>query len=69
MLMIEIFGEHCKLFIRGLKLTRSLNELESYLKEYLDNPALDIDKRDFLRKKLLYKLDGRVSERMLDYLI
>ncbi len=53
----------------GLKLAKNFGELARYLKEYLDNPKLDSDKRDFLRKKLLYKLDGRASERIISYLV
>jgi hypothetical protein len=50
----------------GCRLAKSLGELVKFINMYLDNPKLDAEQREDLRKKLLYKVDGQSSKRLAD---
>lgn len=64
-------SEHFKgvLKIGGLRLTHNFFELEKALREYLNNPRLDQDRREVMRRKLLHPLDGRSSDRIVECLL
>ena len=63
----EHFGE--VLSIGALRTARDFSQLFRFLDAYLKNPELDRDKRELLRRNLYYKLDGKVSERIVERLI
>ena len=48
----------------GVRLAKSEDELIKYTNLYLENPSLDSEGREEIRKKLLFKVDGRSSERV-----
>src|SRR3989338_1451219 len=66
-----LMSEHFQdvLETKAMKITNSFDELFSAIDEYLKNPKLDTQNRQLLREKLLYKLDGKSSERIVEYLL
>lgn len=60
--------EHFKDFIKtgALKRTFNFDELRTALKNYFANPALDGDKRAFVRDHVCYKLDGGATRRVVE---
>jgi len=50
----------------GARLAKNPKELIQDIQAYLKNPALDREKRELLREKLLYKVDGKSSQRAVD---
>ncbi len=62
----EHFGEVMR--IGAMRTARNFADLFRYLDEYLKNPQLDAEKRELLRRRLYYKLDGKASERILSHL-
>ncbi len=53
----------------GVLIMRSFAEMHRKLQEYIDNPKLDSDKRALLVEKLCYKMDGKSSERIVNYIV
>jgi len=53
----------------GVKISYSLDELIRQIQEYLDNPKLDAEGRARIREEQSYKLDGKASERIAEFLI
>ena len=60
-------SEHFKdaLATGAVKITYSFDELSRAIRAYLGNPRIDREKREALRSKLLWRLDGRASERII----
>lgn len=52
----------------SVKIARSFPELRSSIKEYLANPEKDRESRYALVSNMCYKLDGKSSERIVDFL-
>lgn len=70
--VIRNYGrEHLKEVLEtgGARLSRSIDELVVNVNAYLQNPALDAENRELLRKNLLYKLDGHASERIARHIL
>lgn len=63
--------EHYKRVVEtgGLKVSYTLDELIEHIQAYLDNPALDAEGRDRIRRTQCYQLDGRSGERIAHYLL
>ncbi|OHA20655.1 MAG: hypothetical protein A2836_02235 [Candidatus Taylorbacteria bacterium RIFCSPHIGHO2_01_FULL_45_63] len=63
--------EHFKDFIKtgAIKRTFSFEQLKYALAAYLKNPAIDADKRAYVREKVCYKLDGHATKRTLDFVL
>ena len=59
--------EHFKSMIETGAVRRTLNfkELKAALRAYMDNPALDAEKREAVRRELCFKLDGESSGRVV----
>ena len=55
--------------IGAMKRTENFNELFMALRRYLENPSLDAEKRERMRRELCYKLDGRASERIASHIL
>jgi len=57
---------------KGARLVKNLDELIEAVNSYLENPSLDSEGRESLRKRLMYRVDGnsgkRVAEAVLDCL-
>lgn len=53
----------------GIKLAKSLDELVNYVKNYLENPNLDKEKRDKILRDRCWKIDGKSSERLTNVII
>lgn len=53
----------------GIKLAKSLSELEKYTREYLENPILDEIGRNKIKEERCWKLDGKSGERLFNFLI
>ena len=53
----------------GVRQTRNFEELYNALKNYLDDKNIDSDKREVMRKELMYKVDGRSSGRIVNKVI
>lgn len=53
----------------GIKLAENLSELEKYTKEYLNNPELDNAGRQKIIEERCWKLDGKSSERLANFLV
>jgi hypothetical protein len=53
----------------GVKISYSLDELIRHIQEYLDNPKLDAEGRARIREEQSYKLDGKASQRIAEFLI
>jgi glycosyltransferase involved in cell wall biosynthesis len=62
-----LMSEHFQdvLDTKAMKITNNFDELFEAIIQYLRNPKLDSNNRQVMREKLLYKLDGRASERIL----
>ena len=52
----------------SVKIARNFEDLLSTLNKYLLNPNLDSEKRKILAEKMCYKLDGKSSERLADFI-
>lgn len=52
----------------GVRVARSFPELFEALKHYLENPSTDKQKRCELTEKMCYKLDGRASQRIVNFI-
>ncbi len=62
----ENFTHFQDIFKTGaVKVVRGFDELYAALNAYLENPELDADKRELMRKTMCYKLDGQSSQRIL----
>jgi len=63
--------EHFQDVIKSGGLRRAFNfgELKEAIRAYLENPQLDREGRERMRKELCYKLDGRSSERMVEVIL
>lgn len=55
--------------IGALRMARDFNDLFKFLDDYLHNSELDKEKRELLREKVCYKLDGLASQRILDVIL
>jgi len=53
----------------AIKVARNFNDLFRYLDDYLKDPALDAEKRELMRQKMCYKLDGMSSERIFSQMM
>ncbi len=53
----------------GVRLAKSLDELIMYTNDYLKDPTLDQKGRDDMREQVLYKVDGKSSDRIVDALM
>ena len=53
----------------GIKLVANLDEMTKTVKEYLESPALDHDKRMRLVESQCWKLDGKSGERIAKFII
>lgn len=53
----------------GVLIMRSFNELHDKIQAYLDNPALDRDKRALLVEKLCFAPDGKTAQRLTHLII
>ncbi|MES2953224.1 MAG: hypothetical protein V4674_01565 [Patescibacteria group bacterium] len=53
----------------AIKEAYSFPELRTALTDYFNNPSLDADKRERMRKEACYLLDGKASERTLQIVI
>jgi CDP-glycerol glycerophosphotransferase (TagB/SpsB family) len=51
------------------RLARSKEDLIAFLGAYLKDPTLDSEKRDVLKERLLYKVDGNSARRIADALL
>ena len=62
--------EHFKQVLESgaVRMVNNFSELLSALKEYLQNPDLDSEKRESLCKKVLYRIDGGNSRRIVNEL-
>lgn len=49
----------------AVRTARSFDDLFAILRRYLENPAADAEKRQVLRDRVCYRLDGRASERIV----
>ena len=54
---------------KAIRKTESFDELFDSIKLYLKDPSSDQDKREILQKKILYKIDGKSSERVFNHLM
>lgn len=63
--------EHFKdvLRLEAMRTTRNFDELYKAIGDYLKNPKLDEEKRKIMRQELCYKLDGKASERIAQYIL
>ena len=66
-----LMSEHFKdvLDTKAIKITNNFDELFEAIDSYLKNPKIDAREREVLRNKLLYKLDGNASNRIIEYFI
>lgn len=66
----ERFGHFQEVFATGaIRIVRSFDDLSAAISAYLENPSLDRERREALRRSMCGPLDGRVSERILDFIV
>lgn len=53
----------------GVKLAENMTEFVKYVKDYLDNPNLDLENRKKISELFCWKLDGKSSERVGNFLL
>jgi hypothetical protein len=52
----------------GVKLAWNMNELIDSVHDYLENPKLDLEKREILRKQQIEFFDGKSGKRVADFI-
>lgn len=68
----QFYGmEHYKNILRygGIAIVKSPEELENWIKEYLNNPSLNSAGRQKIVLEQCWRLDGRAGERAADFLL
>ena len=67
----ENMYEHYKPLIRarGMKVVGSYAAMDRAINNYLDNPKLDEEGREIIRREHINPLDGRAGFRMVEYLV
>lgn len=53
----------------GIRIAKNEKELVDYVNMYLKNPKIDSEKRKELAESMIYKLDGKSSERVAEYIL
>lgn len=54
---------------KSVRVARSFDNLKKMLSDYLENPALDVQERATLVKKMCYKNDGKASQRISQFIL
>lgn len=69
--LIEHHKRHYKyiLEIGGIGIAKSEKELIGYINTYVENPKIDSEKRKQLAEALTYRVDGKSSQRVAEYIL